>query len=47
LGEIEMKRLTLTLATLTLALGLAAPSFALPLDIPHLTWPDSCTTCGR
>ncbi|EKX59281.1 hypothetical protein [Cereibacter sphaeroides] len=42
-----MKRLTLTLATLTLALGLAAPSLALPLDIPHLTWPDSCATCGR
>ncbi|MGP3697017.1 hypothetical protein [Rhodobacter sp. NSM] len=42
-----MKRLSFTLAATMLVLGLATPSYAMPLDMPHLTWPDSCTNCGR
>ncbi|SNX68323.1 hypothetical protein SAMN05878503_10265 [Cereibacter ovatus] len=46
-----MMRLTLTVATV-LALGLAAPAFSYPFDIPHLTWPtgQDCTagtSCPR
>lgn len=37
----------LTLLASILMLGLAAPSFGFPVDIPHLTWPDDCATCGR
>lgn len=33
-----MKRLTLMLVTAA-TLGLSAPAFAFPFDIPHLTYP--------